>query len=585
MARLTIYFITATACQLLMAVLFTLNLDGFISVWMLTTCALEAALPASLVFVLPGRWKAVSPTVVGFMAVFFFANILFARFTNDMIPIGLVLHSASYNGEALGCVPSLLRLHDLPYLFMTAIAVAAYIVLGIGAITRPTKHRKSMAVIPLIILVSYVLWLAILCEKAAQPETEGYAARVAEGFAIKTGAKKIAHRRTNTSDFWLGCGFGLFTVSQYEFLNDGRQIDLTPEQRTQIADFMRTPATSAADSTFAANRHKNLIFIVVESLNAWTVGKHYDGRAITPVMDSLINLPGTISCLNVVPQVLYGESSDGQFMYNTGLLPLRRTSVALYFPSNTYHPQTLVSSLGYCVAEEFIAERPKIWNHYLTTGQYRYTKLHCDLYSRDKRTSDERVLTTAADSIAAMKQPFYTFITTISTHYNFTEKNMPHPAWISGLELDKLHIDYLCSIHNVDRLIGVFIERLRREGLLDDSVIVIASDHHVAVSDPAAPANQGGIEPIVFIALNTGRHEKIDRPVGQIDVYPTILEIMGRPAQSIGMSMLDTANASSVDGHGLLIGTSGDSIDARKRRAWDISELIIRGDYFGSTKD
>ena len=113
---------------------------------------------------------------------------------------------------------------------------------------------------------------------------------------------------------------------------------------------------------------------------------------------------------------------------------------------------------------------------------------------------------------------------------------------------------------------------------MSNTVIIIASDHHIGVLKNGAKETY----PIAFIALNTGMTKKIDRPVGQIDVFPTVLQIMNRSREweGLGMSMLDERNASSINASGVLIGTSGKHIDSMKREAWEISDLIIRGNYF-----
>ena len=91
----------------------------------------------------------------------------------------------------------------------------------------------------------------------------------------------------------------------------------------------------------------------MESLNAVVVNMHVNGRPLTPVLNRLLEAEGTISCLNVISQVKDGGSSDGQMIYNTGLLPIKNGSAAMLFGSNDY--PSLISTLKPASSMEIIA--------------------------------------------------------------------------------------------------------------------------------------------------------------------------------------------------------------------------------------
>ena len=134
--------------------------------------------------------------------------------------------------------------------------------------------------------------------------------------------------------------------------------------------------------------------------------------------------------------------------------------------------------------------------------------------------------------------------------------------------------------HYFDACLGRFLKGLEEAGLLENSVVVIVSDHHKKMR---ATDSEDKPMPIVFIALNTGITKRIEGPVGQIDVFPTVLDIMGVEDgwRGLGTTMLDSTNCSAVDRYGNLYGSSGSERDSLKTKAWDISDLMIRGNYFG----
>lgn len=142
--------------------------------------------------------------------------------------------------------------------------------------------------------------------------------------------------------------------------------------------------------------------------------------------------------------------------------------------------------------------------------------------------------------------------------------------------------NYYRMTNYFDTQLGIFLDRLKSSGIYDRSVIIIASDHNV----PLHGESEIGGAPIVFVALNTGLTKSIDRIVGQIDVFPTIIDIMGGGDwRGVGLSMLLDNNSSAVDATGKLYGHSTPEIDRYKADAWQISDLIIRSNYFARDTD
>lgn len=61
---------------------------------------------------------------------------------------------------------------------------------------------------------------------------------------------------------------------------------------------------------------KNLVLIIVESLCSYLINKTYGGVELTPNINKLIKK--AYYNPNMLSQTMYGESSDGQFIYLTG---------------------------------------------------------------------------------------------------------------------------------------------------------------------------------------------------------------------------------------------------------------------------
>ena len=167
---------------------------------------------------------------------------------------------------------------------------------------------------------------------------------------------------------YLGPGFLI-----YYFLTslDADEITLSPEERVRLAaSIPQRPACCEADST--AGDRRSLILIFVESLNS-SVLEIPQARTVLPTITSLMDDSGTVTATKVLTQVSHGESSDGQFIVTTGLLPFRNGALVSHFSRADY--PSLPKALGYSSSAEVISESADIWQHSSTTLSYGYGAL------------------------------------------------------------------------------------------------------------------------------------------------------------------------------------------------------------------
>lgn len=112
------------------------------------------------------------------------------------------------------------------------------------------------------------------------------------------------------------------------------------------------------------------------------------------------------------------------------------------------------------------------------------------------------------------------------------------------------------EIAAVDAIVGRFIDELKDLGLYERSLIVLLSDHGEGLGDHGEPEHGVflyreaiHVPLIVKLPANTRGGETVERPVGLIDVAPTILGAVGIPvpSQMSGVDLLqpDPADADS----------------------------------------
>lgn len=153
-------------------------------------------------------------------------------------------------------------------------------------------------------------------------------------------------------------------------------------------------------------------------------------------------------------------------------------------------------------------------------------------------------------------------------------------SWISEAAPPNDLTTYLEATHYFDTELGKFIDYLKANGIFDNSVIVITSDHESAVPDYKG----SGVGTVPFIALNTGLDTVITRRGGQIDIFPTIIDIIGASDywwKGLGTSLIaESGIDGALDRFGKPYGNLNDRQLNDYRDRWEASELIIRHDFF-----
>ncbi len=393
-------------------------------------------------------------------------------------------------------------------------------------------------------------------------------------------------------------GYHLF--DGYNYLEDSKSLVLTGEDKQQVeAWFLDKAENLPLNSYFSMFEGKNLLVLQVESLETFVIGKRINGQEITPNLNKLLN--NSLYFSNFYEQVWNGTSSDADLMTNTSVYPVRQGSTFFRFPNNTYNSlPKILESHGY----ETLAIHPDKggywnWRQALTAIGFQRT-IDESYFQMDERIglgiSDGSYLRQVGPLIKEQKQPFYTFLVTLTSHSPFDL-----PAQYCGLNLDpglnesKLG-GYFQSIHYTDQQIGAFIDKLEKDGLLNNTIIALAGDHtgvHKFYDDEIKqmknPENWWleGHNQIPLIIYSKGMSGKEIRTIGgQIDLLPTLAYLMGVDSQeyegtAMGRNLLNTKRDFAVLSNGQLVGVySSDKEREDALLGVGIADKIIRSNYF-----
>ncbi|TWU62490.1 sulfatase [Crateriforma conspicua] len=111
----------------------------------------------------------------------------------------------------------------------------------------------------------------------------------------------------------------------------------------------------------------------------------------------------------------------------------------------------------------------------------------------------------------------------------------PRHRWVVENDQWKIAVQsYLAANSFVDSLVGMLVDSLDASGAADNTIVVLWSDHGFHLGEKLRWAKRSLWEettrvPLIITGPDTCRDRRCGRPVGLIDVYPTLLEMCGLP--------------------------------------------------------
>lgn len=357
-------------------------------------------------------------------------------------------------------------------------------------------------------------------------------------------------------------------IFQKDLVLDGKQQD---EIRRTYKDYReRMTATPTVMDA------KNLIFIVVESYMAVTSDLVVDGKEITPFLNRLKRDRTVYYNGHVRPNITIGESSDGQLIYMTGLLPMKSEITVNIAKDKRLVglPEQLKQAGCMSQAQIIVPTSPTFWEQDKMNERYgidtMYSKFDCPkkLHGNED-LNDEQVFELAAREQAKALCPFFSLVVTMSMH-NPYNKCVEHGFSISDNRFTTEYLNYLVDCHYTDQQIEKYINELKRLDLYENSVIVITADHHAHAVHLGMDENSVNEElPLYIINGGVDNHHAWTGPCNQLDVYTTLLDMYGVRSDWRGL------------GRTLL---NGNYKDYPLDRLYLQSDWIIRSNYFGHSE-
>lgn len=541
------------------------GVERIFSQWHVAAISLaNALLLLSPYWLLPRRWRWLVWVPMTLLTLWCVMQMCYCRAYDDLMPWRSLTMTDNVNSTLAASTVALMRWQDL-------LVIVPYVLLVLLTLLS-RRTATSSAVTP---GKGLVMTLAATL-------LAGLAGYINGDFDYQ---KRFGHNFSNRGYFAENglIPYGIYTL-YHEVFN---RHTVTDEERAMVRRFIDEECPHYTDNPYCTKQRPNLVLVIVESLHTWPIGMEVEGREVTPVLNRLVDSEGVLYVPHVLFQTSHGHSSDAHFIYNTGLLPLRDGVVAVNW-GNGHYP-TLAAALEGYDCREVICTPGVNWNQNVTARTYGFDTL----YTRDHLTAagalqrhdniDDAALTDfAATLLPQLRQPFFLELVTMTMHTPYTDGRL-RDSWITASDtLNAEARGYLNCVNVTDSCLGALMTDLYRHGLGDNTVVAIMSDHTqlyynriVGRSDYEFVPDDWGIPLIIAGCDTTLRYDGV---IGQVDVFPTLLDVMGAnayPWKGLGYSILRYPVAGAIQPRNMSVIGDSTSLTPHQRRAWDISRLII----------
>ena len=362
-------------------------------------------------------------------------------------------------------------------------------------------------------------------------------------------------------------------------IRDARQHgSITEEEFAKLRKYHEARAgVPTDDPDFGLARGSNLLLLQVEAMQKWVIGAHDRGQELTPFLNRLRDRAWFFD--HLYDETGDSSTSDCEYMVLNSQFPIPQGSVA--FRRDENHFVTLLHSfkdVGY-TAFAGHAYLAGMWNRAVLYPRYGFdqTAFKDELGEGPKLgwgIGDKSFFERVMPRIEQLKTPFVSMLITLTSHspYQYVpvaERKLKLGA-IEGSDFG----GYLHSMRYNDEAIEQLFAELQKNGLLQNTTVVIYGDHDSRTKFSARLMAESDLSPdtqrrlairdyttkqIPLLIVLPERLHAAPRVVhtlgGQVDIGATVLHLFGlkQPHSFIGQALVPerVGHASRIDGSGV----------------------------------
>ncbi|MCM3111436.1 LTA synthase family protein [Lederbergia lenta] len=468
------------------------------------------------------RYIIITSFILGFVL---YGNVVFYRFFTDFLTLPVLFQTSNFADLGDSAIT---EIHWYDFVYFIDIAILFIIMKFKSTAIKITPVKKTNRRAYFLVATA-MLFLNLGLAETERPQ-----------LLTRTFDREMLVKNLGTYNYHL---YDIFLQSK----SSAQRAMANGSELVDIDNYISASFVKPDKDMFGVAEGKNLIVISLESMQSFVMNNDVYGQEVTPFLNEFIK--DSYYFDEFYHQTGQGKTSDSEFLLENSLYPLNRGAVFFTHSGNKYDAMAQkLANNGYH-SSTMHANNKSFWNRdimYQALG-YDYFYSATD-YSITPENSvgwgmkDIPFFEQSVDIMKTIPKPFYTKMITLTNH---------HPFRVEGE--DKL-IDeydsksgtlnrYFTTVRYMDEAVKDFIQRLKDEGIYEESIIVMYGDHYgISENHNEAMSQYLGKEVTPFVntqlqrvplivhipsVTDNGKGKTISKIGGQIDLKPTLLHLLG----------------------------------------------------------
>ena len=477
--------------------------------------------------ILPNRARTITVLIINFLlSLLLFGDHVYYIYSNSVLSVAQI-SNLQYGEEIVSTLPMVMQWKQIFY-FLDSVVLISLILGKILKIEKKDKATKKQITAK---AITAIIGITIFCLIGIQ--------------YIQNGSQKSYNKDLQIREATI---FG-YHISDFQNALTAKQQTKYKNYEDMIQDYQQlkesyeTKYGQKDDSLKGILENKNVIILQLESIQEFVINQEINGKPITPNLNQF--LKDNIEFTNMHMQS-YSTTADSEHSTITSIYPMENGMSFSRYYTNTYDDLFKIFNQKNYHTSYMHGNYPYFWNRGNVYGRLNLNELVLKEQFEDWSEningdlSDELVYRQAVQKCKQYDKPFLAYIVAVSSHTPFTLEGLQDRSKVSidvGKYKDTYFGNYLEAVNYADYAFGVFIQELKKEGLYDDTAILVFGDHN--------GLNMYNEELIEFlmetdsnltdvdIKLNYTRVAcgfkipgiesiKIEKPINKLDIKPTL---------------------------------------------------------------
>lgn len=479
-----------------------------------------------ILIILPNRARIITTLTSNFIvSLVLFGDNIYYIYSNSFLSIAQITN-LQYGEEILSTLPAVFEIKHLLYFVDIILIIATCKLMKIKFQKKENKTKKKV----LAKAISGIVGIVVFCIVGAR--------------YVEKGKEKSYNKdmQIRESTIW---GYHIYDIENL----------LTQKKNTKYKSYSKMEADyeklkeeyndrygKEKYDFKGISKNSNVIVLQLESIQEFVINKTINGEQITPNLNKFLRENIEISNMNMQS---YSTTADSEHSSITSIYPMENGMSYSKFYTNTYDNLFEMFNSANYTTSYMHGNEAKFWNRGNVYSKFDVQNIELKDKFDDTEyingfMSDEVLYRQGVGKIKNYQNPFMSFIVSASSHTPFE---------LEGLQdRNKVRIDvgkykgtyfgnYLEAVNYADYAFGVLLEKLKQEGLYEDTTILVFGDHN--------GINMYNEEMLEFlkqynpdltdvdIKLNYTKvacglkipgvpHIKIEKPVSKLDIKPTL---------------------------------------------------------------